>query len=107
MPVRDRIDPLMPADPVHGRRWADHRRTLEAIAWRYRTRWPWWDIPTNSARSQTAHKDACKQHKTVERSINRLEQWPRPGHTNRRARDRLPGRTPPRRRRHPDTMLTG
>ncbi|MEJ8642387.1 hypothetical protein WKI68_15085 [Streptomyces sp. MS1.HAVA.3] len=27
----------MPADPVRGRRWADHRRTLEAIAWKYRT----------------------------------------------------------------------
>nr|WP_107451449.1 transposase [Actinacidiphila rubida] len=33
----DRIEPLMPADPVRGRRWADHRRTLEAIAWKYRT----------------------------------------------------------------------
>ncbi|MFJ1787050.1 hypothetical protein ACIOML_22395 [Streptomyces anulatus] len=40
MPVRlvitdamwDRIEPLIPADPVRGRRWADHRRTLEAIA---------------------------------------------------------------------------
>ncbi|MFF1285868.1 IS5/IS1182 family transposase, partial [Streptomyces sp. NPDC058299] len=28
-----RIEPLTPADPVRGRRWADHRRTLEAIAW--------------------------------------------------------------------------
>jgi hypothetical protein len=26
----DRIEPLMPVDPVRGRRWADHRRTLEA-----------------------------------------------------------------------------
>ncbi|MFE4695707.1 transposase [Streptomyces sp. NPDC056738] len=32
----DRIEPLMPADPVCGRRWADHRRTLEGIAWKYR-----------------------------------------------------------------------
>ncbi|MET8572081.1 hypothetical protein [Streptomyces sp. NPDC004783] len=27
----------MPADPVRGRRWADHRRTLEAIAWKTRS----------------------------------------------------------------------
>lgn len=31
----------MPADPVCGRQWADHRRTLEAIAWKYRTNSPW------------------------------------------------------------------
>ncbi|MFG5720561.1 transposase, partial [Streptomyces murinus] len=41
----DRIAPLMPADPVRGRRWADHRRTLEAIAWKYRTNSPWRDLP--------------------------------------------------------------
>ncbi|WTX44863.1 transposase (plasmid) [Streptomyces longwoodensis] len=41
----DRIEPLMPADPVRGRRWADHRRTLEAIAWKYRTNSPWRDLP--------------------------------------------------------------
>ncbi len=34
----------MPADPVRGRRWADHRRTLEAIAWKYRTCSPWRDL---------------------------------------------------------------
>ncbi|MDQ0710589.1 hypothetical protein QFZ55_000041 [Streptomyces luteogriseus] len=33
----DRIEPLMPADPARGRRWADHRGTLEAIAWKHRT----------------------------------------------------------------------
>ncbi len=27
----DRIEPLMPADPIRGQPWADHRRTLEAI----------------------------------------------------------------------------
>lgn len=40
-----RIEPLMPADPVRGRRWVDHRRTLEAIAWKYRTGSPWRDLP--------------------------------------------------------------
>ncbi|MEU5689927.1 IS5 family transposase [Streptomyces venezuelae] len=52
----DRIEPLMPADPVRGRRWADHRRTLEAIAWKYRTCSPWRDLPEELGSFQTAHK---------------------------------------------------
>ncbi|MGI5262316.1 IS5 family transposase [Streptomyces angustmyceticus] len=52
----DRIAPLMPADPVRGRRWADHRRTLEAIAWKYRTNSPWRDLPDELGPFQTAHK---------------------------------------------------
>ncbi|MFI8266679.1 IS5 family transposase [Streptomyces sp. NPDC085665] len=52
----DRIEPLMPADPVRGRRWADHRRTLEAIAWKYRTNSPWRDLPNQLGPFQTAHK---------------------------------------------------
>ncbi|MFD0723774.1 IS5 family transposase [Streptomyces globosus] len=52
----DRIAPLMPADPVRGRRWADHRRTLEAIAWKYRTNSPWRDLPDELGSFQTAHK---------------------------------------------------
>ncbi|WP_406052699.1 IS5 family transposase [Streptomyces virginiae] len=52
----DRIEPLMPADPVRGRRWADHRRTLEAIAWKYRTCSPWRDLPDELGPFQTAHK---------------------------------------------------
>ncbi len=51
-----RIEPLMPADPVRGRRWADHRRTLEAIAWKYRTCLPWRDLPGELGSFQTAHK---------------------------------------------------
>ncbi|MEV7685080.1 IS5 family transposase [Streptomyces bungoensis] len=50
----DRIEPLMPADPVRGRRWADHRRTLEAIAWKYRTNSPWRDLPDELGSFQTA-----------------------------------------------------
>lgn len=46
----------MPADPVRGRRWADHRRTLEAIAWMYRTCSPWRDLPAELGSFQTAHK---------------------------------------------------
>ncbi|WP_234358587.1 IS5 family transposase [Streptomyces sp. NRRL B-24085] len=52
----DRIAPLMPADPARGRRWADHRRTLEAIAWKYRTGSPWRDLPDELGSFQTAHK---------------------------------------------------
>ncbi|KUH38225.1 transposase [Streptomyces kanasensis] len=52
----DRIEPLMPADPVRGRRWAGHRRTLEAIAWKYHTNSPWWDLPDELGPFQTAHK---------------------------------------------------
>ncbi|MFD7731686.1 IS5 family transposase [Kitasatospora phosalacinea] len=51
-----RIGPLMPADPVRGRRWADHRRTLEAIAWKYRTGAPWRDLPAELGSFRTAHK---------------------------------------------------
>lgn len=51
-----RIEPLMLADPVRGRRWADHRRTLEAIAWKYRTCSPWRDLPEELGSFQTAHK---------------------------------------------------
>ncbi|MEU2624346.1 IS5 family transposase [Streptomyces sp. NPDC007157] len=51
-----RIESLMPADPVRGRRWADHRRTLEAIAWKYRTGSPWRDLPDELGSFQTAHK---------------------------------------------------
>ncbi|MFF9811622.1 IS5 family transposase [Streptomyces coeruleorubidus] len=52
----DRIEPLMPADPVRGRRWADHRRTFEAIAWKYRANSPWRDLPEELGSFQTAHK---------------------------------------------------
>ncbi|MGW5930517.1 IS5 family transposase [Streptomyces anulatus] len=52
----DRINVLMPADPVRGRRWADHRRTLEAIVWKYRTGSPWRDLPNELGSFQTGHK---------------------------------------------------
>lgn len=52
----ERIEPLMPVDPVRGRRWANHRRTLEVIAWKYRTNSPWRDLPNELGSFQTAHK---------------------------------------------------
>ncbi len=54
--VWDRIEPLIPADPVRGRRWADHRRTWAAIAWKYRTGSPWRDLPDELGSFRTAHK---------------------------------------------------
>ncbi|WP_275413791.1 transposase [Streptomyces rubrogriseus] len=62
----NRIEPLMPADPVRGRRWADHRRTLEAIAWKYRTGTPWRDLPDELGsipdRSQTVAQVGRGRH---------------------------------------------
>lgn len=52
----DRIEPMMPPDPVRVRRWADRRRTLETIAWKYRTCSPWRDLPEELGSFQTAHK---------------------------------------------------
>lgn len=46
----------MPADPVRGQRRADHRGTLEAIAWKYRTNSPRRDLPEELGSFRTAHK---------------------------------------------------
>lgn len=41
------IEPVLPANRCRrGRPWNDHRRTLEGIAWRFRTGSPWRDLPT-------------------------------------------------------------
>ena|SRR6478672_6797827 len=40
------IEPVMPSSAgQRGRPWNDHRATLEAIAWRFRTGAPWRDVP--------------------------------------------------------------
>lgn len=40
------IEPVLPTNRRRrGRPWNDHRRTLEAIAWRFRTGSPWRDLP--------------------------------------------------------------
>jgi len=39
-----------------GRPWRDHRRTLEAIVWRYRTGCPWRDLPAEFGPWQTLWK---------------------------------------------------
>ena len=41
------IQPVLPSSAGRqGRPWNDHRVTLEAIAWRFRTGAPWRDVPT-------------------------------------------------------------
>lgn len=43
----DRIRPLLPtSNGRRGRPWADHRRVVEAIVYRYRTGIPWRDLPS-------------------------------------------------------------
>lgn len=40
------VEPLLPSSRGRrGRPWADHRRVLEGICWRYRTGSPWRDVP--------------------------------------------------------------
>ena len=40
------VEPVLPSsNGRRGRPWNDHRRTLEGIAWRYRTGSPWRDLP--------------------------------------------------------------
>ncbi|TWP38053.1 IS5 family transposase [Leekyejoonella antrihumi] len=40
------VEPLLPTSTGRqGRPWADHRRVLEGICWRYRTGSPWRDLP--------------------------------------------------------------
>lgn len=42
----DLLKPVMPQDSGRpGRPWNDHRKTLEGIAWRFRTGSPWRDLP--------------------------------------------------------------
>lgn len=42
----DVLEPVMPQDAGRpGRPWNDHRLTLEAIIWRFRTGSPWRDLP--------------------------------------------------------------
>lgn len=66
----DRIRPLMPADPVRGRRWADNRRTLPSDQVGHRLR-----RGRLGGRPPGFDSEAYKQRNTVERCINRPKQW--------------------------------
>ena len=51
------VSPLLPAPGARpGRPWADHRRMLEAICWRYRTGSPWRDLPADFGPWKTVWK---------------------------------------------------
>ena len=51
------VEPLMPShEGKRGNRFGDHRRILEAIAWRFRTGSPWRDLPTEFGPWQTVWK---------------------------------------------------
>jgi AcrR family transcriptional regulator len=51
------IAPELPSsEGRRGRPWGDHRQTLEAILWRYRTGCPWRDVPAEFGPWQTLWK---------------------------------------------------
>jgi len=51
------IEPELPSsEGRRGRPWRDHRQTLEAILWRYRTGCPWRDVPAEFGPWQTLWK---------------------------------------------------
>lgn len=51
------IEPLLPSDVGRrGNRWADHRRVLEGIVWRFRVGAPWRDLPADFGPWQTVWK---------------------------------------------------
>jgi AcrR family transcriptional regulator len=51
------IEPELPSGAGRrGRPWRDHRQTLEAILWRYRTGCPWRDLPAEFGPWQTLWK---------------------------------------------------
>lgn len=50
-----RIEPLLPAQPARGGRWADHRTTVNGILWKIRTGAPWRDLPERYGKWQTVY----------------------------------------------------
>ncbi|MFE4396992.1 transposase [Kitasatospora sp. NPDC056789] len=51
-----RIEPLPPdPTPRRGGQWRDHRQVIGAIAFKYRTRVPWMDLPERFGSWKGAH----------------------------------------------------
>ena len=50
------VAPLLPPVGGRGRPWAEHRRVLEGICWRYATGAPWRDLPAEFGPWQTVWK---------------------------------------------------
>lgn len=49
------LEPLMPAQPRQGHRWADHRTVINGILWRTRTGTPWRDLPQRYGNWKTVY----------------------------------------------------
>jgi transposase len=49
------IQPLLPADPVRGGRWNDHRTVISGILFRERTGLPWRDLPARFGNWKTVY----------------------------------------------------
>jgi AcrR family transcriptional regulator len=71
------IEPVLPSNAGHrGRPWRDHRRTLEAVLWRYRTGCSWRDLPAEFGPWQTLwrrHRRWCAEG-VYQRVLERLAQ---------------------------------
>jgi transposase len=50
-----RLRPLMPADPVQGHRWSDHRTVINGVFHRVRAGDPWRDLPARFGPWQTVY----------------------------------------------------
>jgi transposase len=50
------LAPLLPAQPVRGGQWRDHRQVINAICWVKRTGSPWRDLPERYGPWKTAHR---------------------------------------------------
>lgn len=51
------IEPVLPSDVGRrGKRWSDHRKILEGVAWRFRVGAPWRDLPEVFGPWQTVWK---------------------------------------------------
>jgi transposase len=50
------LAPLLPAQPVQGRRWRDHRQVINAICWVKRTGSPWRDLPERYGPWKTSYQ---------------------------------------------------
>lgn len=51
-----RIEPLLPAQPVRGGRWADHRTVVNGILWKLATGAPWRDLPERYGNWKTVYE---------------------------------------------------
>ncbi|WP_312879816.1 IS5 family transposase [Actinomadura luteofluorescens] len=51
-----RIEPLLPAQPARGGRWADHRTVLNGILWKLATGAPWRDLPERYGNWKTVYE---------------------------------------------------